>query len=707
MAGRQRKGKSGIRLYEAKGREKQEQTGGRSLPLFLMRSVLVWILAVAWQRGFQSVFPIGVNEKWMYGFLFLFSILGILWSAMPFRARAVSLLAGAILAAGLFLRKKTLAAAMANTIINAYLRVHDAGKDPLQLYQVPVTAPWLTGLLLAFAMVPLLFVWSYVITRNRGRSLALLLLLFPAGLAAVEGYFISLKSCWLLLFSAGLYFAVCGGISGRAAVKSAVSALLVMSVLFLIGSAAVKPIESVKSSEGGIYLKARDVVSKNVIEKLADLSGHPEEERKKEEKQNDTQKEQDKKEQDKKEQDKKEQASKEQASKEQADEEQKAQQESGKTPVYPGQSDDSGVFASEGQNLKSIASFSPGDGGGITVTTDEKPKGTYYYPEEYGGSYEKSAWTFLPLGDEVHAEYSQYPDDLKRLIALCRAQKVNNIEDAARFIQQEFEKETVYDYHPGTTPGDEDFAEYFLLENRKGFCVHFATTATLMYRIFGYQARYVQGFAIPSSAFKEQADGTYTAQVTGEMGHAWCETYEEGKGWKVREHTLPYTGTETNVLKPAQNSSQNPPVEESLLQKVWKGILLTVCFMFTLVLLFVLQSAARRKQRNLRCRSYRQGRGILELYQSLYEIARFLGMKAGEPASGQTFRVMQEFITEITVQDWEWIQQIVWQTLYGQSCPTQEEHKRLYHLVNNVSKEIGREQKGLRKVKYRYIKSLG
>ena len=78
------------------------------------------------------------------------------------------------------------------------------------------------------------------------------------------------------------------------------------------------------------------------------------------------------------------------------------------------------------------------------------------------------------------------------------------------------------------------------IENHKGFCVHFATAATLMYRYCGYTARYVEGYVVPASAFHENEVGQYEAQITGEMGHAWCQVYDEETGeWTDMEHTPP------------------------------------------------------------------------------------------------------------------------------------------------------------------------
>ena len=107
-----------------------------------------------------------------------------------------------------------------------------------------------------------------------------------------------------------------------------------------------------------------------------------------------------------------------------------------------------------------------------------------------------------------------------------------------RQIDETFEAMAVYDTAPGSVPEEEDFAEYFLFENHKGFCVHFATTAALLYRMCGYPSVYIEGYAVPASAFEQAEDGTWEAQVEGSMGHAWCQVYEGAdRGWVNKEHT--------------------------------------------------------------------------------------------------------------------------------------------------------------------------
>ena len=70
----------------------------------------------------------------------------------------------------------------------------------------------------------------------------------------------------------------------------------------------------------------------------------------------------------------------------------------------------------------------------------------------------------------------------------------------------------------------EDFLEYFLVENTEGYCSYYATAFVLMARTLDIPARYVQGYRIPEGDSKQ-------VTVTENMAHAWPECYIEGLGW--------------------------------------------------------------------------------------------------------------------------------------------------------------------------------
>ena len=94
-----------------------------------------------------------------------------------------------------------------------------------------------------------------------------------------------------------------------------------------------------------------------------------------------------------------------------------------------------------------------------------------------------------------------------------------------------------YTRTPGALPesiaSPEDFLDYFLLENKKGYCSYFATAFVLLARAEGIPARYVEGFCVPIK-------GTEPTTVYGNQAHAWPEVYIQGVGWIPFEPTPGY-----------------------------------------------------------------------------------------------------------------------------------------------------------------------
>ncbi|MCH1981951.1 transglutaminase family protein [Ruminococcus sp. OA3] len=84
-----------------------------------------------------------------------------------------------------------------------------------------------------------------------------------------------------------------------------------------------------------------------------------------------------------------------------------------------------------------------------------------------------------------------------------------------------------------------DFLKNFLEVSAKGYSVHYATAATMMYRYFGIPARYVEGYLITPELVKD-AESYDEISVTGKEAHAWVEIYQDGIGWVPMEVTPPY-----------------------------------------------------------------------------------------------------------------------------------------------------------------------
>ena len=100
-----------------------------------------------------------------------------------------------------------------------------------------------------------------------------------------------------------------------------------------------------------------------------------------------------------------------------------------------------------------------------------------------------------------------------------------------------------YTLSPGKTPADQDFVEYFLFENQKGYCMHYATAGVILARMAGIPARYCEGYLVDctenNTLKKATVNGksVYTMNVLDSNAHAWVEFYVNGWGWIPLEFT--------------------------------------------------------------------------------------------------------------------------------------------------------------------------
>lgn len=102
-----------------------------------------------------------------------------------------------------------------------------------------------------------------------------------------------------------------------------------------------------------------------------------------------------------------------------------------------------------------------------------------------------------------------------------------------------------YSLTPGRTPNNRDFVNYFLLENHKGYCTHYASAGVILARMAGIPARYATGYVIVGDdfydAYYHPALHTYKIDVKDNRSHAWVEVYLSGYGWVPYEFTAGYS----------------------------------------------------------------------------------------------------------------------------------------------------------------------
>lgn len=122
-----------------------------------------------------------------------------------------------------------------------------------------------------------------------------------------------------------------------------------------------------------------------------------------------------------------------------------------------------------------------------------------------------------------------------------------DLADTVKLIKRYLYENTRYTLEPGRLPKDKDFVEYFLYENKLGYCTHYASAGVLMLRAMGYPARYVEGYVVnrndinnSSVNLADTGDGDSMVEIAvkDSDAHAWAEVYLDGFGWIPAEFTV-------------------------------------------------------------------------------------------------------------------------------------------------------------------------
>jgi transglutaminase-like putative cysteine protease len=163
-------------------------------------------------------------------------------------------------------------------------------------------------------------------------------------------------------------------------------------------------------------------------------------------------------------------------------------------------------------------------------------------------------------------EYLQLPDEMSPKIKALTEEVTDgysNSYEKIKGIETYLRKTYPYALYVRDVPEHKDFVEFFLYEEKKGYCTYFASAMAVMGRTIGVPTRYVEGFILPDV---KNEDGYF--EVTADRAHAWVEAYFDELGWIAFEPTPAYRvqsdeihieshqGVNTNTISSPQR--QNP-----------------------------------------------------------------------------------------------------------------------------------------------------
>ncbi|MEE3467954.1 MAG: transglutaminase domain-containing protein [Eubacterium sp.] len=149
------------------------------------------------------------------------------------------------------------------------------------------------------------------------------------------------------------------------------------------------------------------------------------------------------------------------------------------------------------------------------------------------------------LREFVTKYYLQVPDSLKGICDEFKTEYASllkqyeedecDISDVLRAVRAFISKDTEYSESPGKTPSGRDTVEYFLKENKKGYCTYYATAAAILLRSVGIPTRFVEGLYISPEELKKNMPEEIS--VPDYDCHAWIEVYDERYGFVTFETT--------------------------------------------------------------------------------------------------------------------------------------------------------------------------
>lgn len=265
-----------------------------------------------------------------------------------------------------------------------------------------------------------------------------------------------------------------------------------------------------------------------------------------------------------------------------------------------------------------------------------------YYPyytdyEQTEETLNRSTYTFYPAVSAFWTEgeadecYLQVPDSCKKAVAtVCEeAGFGGSTEEIVNQIVSYFDENYSYTLRPGFYWGNPDYISHFLTESKRGYCAHFASACTMLFRYMGIPARYVEGYAfsyynvvedgqlVEDAVYEDYYDGyapigetaLIELEVPDACAHAWVEIYVDGAGWMVIDPTPASTEEETTSFWDAfagfATEGENPDIGEgdfgAYLEGALSGasVLLLVLAMGTLIVLFSIRFLRMKRERAL------------------------------------------------------------------------------------------------------------
>ena len=346
---------------------------------------------------------------------------------------------------------------------------------------------------------------------------------------------------------------------------------------------------------------------------------------------------------------------------------------------------------------------------------------------------EGEKYTFYPYRRSVSAttsgvakDYLMVPERcLNAVEEICRdAGFSGSEEEIAAQVTDYFAENYAYTLSPGYRWGGGDYISTFLLNSKRGYCMHFASAGVMLFRYMGIPARYAEGyvfsyndmmvdgelvddadFADYFSGYSELGEtGVIRLEIPDANAHAWVEIYVEGKGWVPVDVTPAAVSEETESFWDAFQQRNRELSSETILQgnaaeylgRIVNGtgwILLAALLLLAVVVIF------RRFLHLRRERALEPRERVQQTYRRLIEKAseRQTELGMAQPIRKQLIaldriadRKHKRKDRQVSQKDesvkWRSLEESLYRTFYGEEMPDSE-YEELYRILKQLERK--------------------
>ena len=273
----------------------------------------------------------------------------------------------------------------------------------------------------------------------------------------------------------------------------------------------------------------------------------------------------------------------------------------------------------------------------------------------------------------------------------------------------------------------DDFIFDFLQISQKGYSVHFASAATMMFRYYGIPARYVEGYLItPEDAQAMTAGEPYVVDDT--HAHAWVEYYQDGVGWLPFETTPSYldimnkaedyqnisgvSGGSSQDEQDMEQQEEEKQEEEEPDEKIdWVQVILIllvigICVLLLIMIAFLMWVLIQRHKSRVLKRKFddeNAGEAVRAMYEYTMDILAAAGLNIRNTSLYRYEKQIAKMFDEETAAEYHRIVDIRQEAVYSSNEITSEQKAEMMAFKETIWKRIYTNGTLIQKLQLKYI----